>query len=158
MNQWPTTEYPCKSAYKNTYEQEEKQAFKNAKWYHFHSETNYMLLKISIFSLCTTSARSSPRHKRCVQMTEMDSNLLFSFLLPLQFAFPSIGHKSHPNLILKDTNSYFLYPICPRDKRKIWSLDYSSEWKTLKLLKTEAWIHTCQPVCRRDSHHDLWPH
>lgn len=76
----------------------------------------------------------------------MNSNLLFSFLLPLQFAFTSKWHKSQRNLILKDTNSYLLYSICLRDKRRIGSLDYSSKWRTLKLLKTVVWRHTRQPV------------
>lgn len=76
----------------------------------------------------------------------MNSNLLFSFLLPLQFAFTSKWHKSQRNPILKDTNSYLLYSICLRDKRRIGSLDYSSKWRTLKLLRTVVWRHTHQPV------------
>lgn len=81
--------------------------------------------------------------------------LTFDFPFSLLSDFSSKWHKSQHNLILKDTNSYFLFSICPKDKRKTWSLNYSWECRTLKLLK-EVRKHT--HVSNGDSWDNLLPH
>lgn len=143
MNQWPTTtKYTHKFAGKIHINRKRNGLSEDVKWCYFESETDYtfffffliILLRISMFSPCAPSARSSACHRRCVQMTQINFN--FFFLFPVWFT--SKWHKSPHNPILKDTNSYMLYSTCPGDKRKIGSWDYASEWRTWTLLKTKS--------------------
>lgn len=127
-NQWPTpTKCTCKIAYKIDINKMRNRLLKNPKWYYLKSKTNYAL-KISMFSLWTY-----------IQVIEMDSNFWFSFLPPLQFPFTSKWHKSQHKLISKDTNYYFLFSICPRDKRNPWSLLFRMQ--NIGVVGKAVWKH-----------------
>lgn len=86
-------------------------------------------------SLQVPNIRSIACHKRCIRMTDMDSNFWFSFLPPLRFAFASKWHKSQHNLILKDTNSYFLFFHLPKGQNEGMRLKLFCKMQSIKAVE-----------------------